>query len=559
MFKQFTICAILAASMLAPAASYGATRSAKGSTKSPLLTKTQAYQLNVKKFKHADKVFNTSITQPEKASTDNTISGYINSFSDKAANWSCKEDLPRNFVDGNGYTWERTKSKSSSSIPSEIRINSSTNIFPGAILFYDFDKRIKDIQSGKGSTSSDYTVCTAGRTPVTMTADFFGSYSQKVDASKSGEKTFLNSVLSDLKEETSLSADVQVYVREVKSTESFNASVGISANAFGSKLNAKFNTSTQAEKNMFFLELRQVYFSVEVDALPSGENVYMNFADGVTKKTIESQNTSKLPLAYVNRVNYGRIIYALIETEKSSKTTAASLEASYQEYFSADMKMKDSSAIENSTVKAVFFGDNVNQLSNITTLEGIKGQISSGIKLSKNMQPKAISFNIKFLRSNNDAGVSGSIPTWEERLIAVPQKEDLILKFENNSEYNTKWYVYYAVENGTINNEKVNKWTTQDWSEKSQKGKNQSGVKYQSYGDFDGAGACKKWKARGWTDRLNVGKDAKIIYIHCRYKKGCDGNWKGVDYLTTDVSKIEGMTIKFEDLKLKETITQSRK
>jgi hypothetical protein len=171
---------------------------------------------------------------------------------------------------------------------------------------------------------------------------------------------------------------------------------------FGVDLNTEFGTTAVTRKNVIFVKLHQVYFSVSLNR-PNGA--------GLVTNAVSSLPSS---LVYVNKVNYGRIGIIRIESNYTKEQVKSALEFTFNAAgttTSASTRLTHQQVLSTSNIDGFFFGGDaadVISISSATALADFNSYVKNGLRLNPNVAPVPVSYELKYLNDNASAAINST-------------------------------------------------------------------------------------------------------------------------------------------------------
>jgi thiol-activated cytolysin len=206
--------------------------------------------------------------------------------------------------------------------------------------------------------------------------------------------------------------------QEYKRSKAYNAeqvalSLGFSAKMAGDKVDLKAKVSHDASSSVTLMLYKQVYFTASFD--PPGDLAGV-FAPAVTLAQVQRNCTQAEPPAYVQSVDYGRLL--LVKMTTSSAHTSAELEGAIDHAFggdddgsmSADVKATYDSIISNSTFEVISLGGNSQDVSGVmgggkSAVAKVLKVIQDGANFNARTPALPIAYRVRFLADNAPAGM----------------------------------------------------------------------------------------------------------------------------------------------------------
>lgn len=278
--------------------------------------------------------------------------------------------------------------------------NQSDKILPGAIYF---DNSIMD---GSYNAPTNLSLKPYKITSSMFSATSTGSSSVEVQPTMGGIKDGISELM---RRNTRVlnPAIVDVQASNIYSAEQLSFFLQADYQGYGVDLNAEFNYERRQKKNLIFVKLKQVYFSVNVDHTSSGSSL-------VTNASVPSN------LIYVNKVNFGRIGILKIESDSSVEAIRAALRFSYNgggNQVGVSGGADYQKVLAGSKVEGFFFGGDAADAFPVTSVEDLplfNQYVRNGMRLNPAVAPVPISYELKYLNDNATASIN-SVTTYTER------------------------------------------------------------------------------------------------------------------------------------------------
>ena len=238
---------------------------------------------------------------------------------------------------------------------SEVAILSQGAVaFPGALLVAD-----AHLQSGAPTPIG------LPRAKLTLTVDLPGLQqpSGQVDPTTSGVQTFLNEKLEEWNKLTEGNQSYQNYRNAARSILNYStaytrqqvaASLGFKAEWASGAASAQLDVSSTTERSVVLCYYKQVFYTVKVNTPAAPSDV---FDSSVTLVDVRDVVSNSAPPAYVDSVDYGRIL--LVKMETSAVDTSVNLQGAFKQATqggvtaSGDLKAKYDDITKNATFTAV--------------------------------------------------------------------------------------------------------------------------------------------------------------------------------------------------------------
>jgi Thiol-activated cytolysin len=279
--------------------------------------------------------------------------------------------------------------------------NQSDKILPGAI-YYD-----NAVMDGSYNAPTNLQLKPYGITSSMFSAASSGSAVVQVQPTLGEIK---NGVAELMRRNTRVlnAAMVHIQASNIYSAEQLSFFLQADYQGYGVDLNAEFDYNRRQKKNLIFVKLKQVYFSVSLNR-PSGADLLTN-------------NPSSIPsnLVYVNKVNYGRIGILKIESDSTVESIRAALDFSYNGGSSTvgvGARVGYERVLASSKVEGFFFGGDAADafpVSSAADLPRFNEYVRNGLRLNPDVAPVPISYELKYLNDNATASIN-SVTEYTER------------------------------------------------------------------------------------------------------------------------------------------------
>jgi len=181
-------------------------------------------------------------------------------------------------------------------------------------------------------------------------------------------------------------------------------------------VSAQFRNTSDSEKNVVAVALKQVFYSITVDSPQTPEGF---FDSSVTAEQAQAVFSSTSVPGYISSINYGRIIMFRMETDKSTRAIDAEAALQYAAGLvsvGGEMKTKYDNILKTSEITAVTFGAN-GQVETENVSAGALIAIIRGKNAvySKSNPGVPISYTVKFLKDNAVAKLGTATDYVEEK------------------------------------------------------------------------------------------------------------------------------------------------
>ncbi len=158
------------------------------------------------------------------------------------------------------------------------------------------------------------------------------------------------------KQEQNLPSNFTFEFSQIESKDQLAFSLGVSAKAFGARLNASLAFSTDKVYNRVLVKLEQSYYTMKIQEPNSRQEI---FPDTVTDQDIRDHFSINNPPAYISSVDYGRVFYMLIESTQTRQEIEAAVKASLNRAVfsgSVESDVKKVAELSDLSVKVYAFG-----------------------------------------------------------------------------------------------------------------------------------------------------------------------------------------------------------
>lgn len=339
--------------------------------------------------------------------------------------------------------------------------------FPGALLVAD-----NHLQSGAPTPIG------LRRKKVMLTVDLPGltNPSGEADPTTSGIQTFLNSKL----EEWNRLSESQGYRNAVRSMLNFSTAysrqqvavnLGFKAEWASGDASAQLDVSSSTERSVVVCYYKQVFYTVKMNTPASPADV---FDPSVSLADVRSVASTGGPPAYVDSVDYGRIL--LVKMETSSVDTSVNLQGAFKQAtlggvtVSGDLKTKYDQIIKDATFTAVAIGGGTSEAARIFIgasagePQGLKEYFDAGC-YTRNNPGMPIAYVVRFLKDNALATI-GTTTNYTE--LECTRYRNSYIKVVHHGGYVAKFYWRwtdmdahgeYTVEGGVDSGEVTRGWS----------------------------------------------------------------------------------------------------
>lgn len=323
---------------------------------------------------------------------------------------------------------------------SEVAILSQGAVaYPGALLVAD-----EHLQSGAPTPIG------LPRAKLTLTLDLPGLKrpSGEVDPTPSGVQTFLNERL----EEWNTFTESQNYrnaarsilnVSTAYSRQQVAASLGFKAEWASGAASAQLDASSTTERSVVLCYYKQVFYTVKVDTPASPSDV---FAPSVKLADVRDIVSNSAPPAYVDSVDYGRIL--LVKMETSAVDTSVNLQGAFKQAtqggvtVSGDLKAKYDNIVKNATFTAVAIGGGTAEAARIFSgaatgeLQGLKEYFDAG-RYARDNPGLPIAYVVRFLKDNSLATIGATTDYTE---LECTRYKNIFIRIAHHGAYVARFY-----------------------------------------------------------------------------------------------------------------------
>lgn len=243
------------------------------------------------------------------------------------------------------------------------------------------------------------------------------------------------------------------------SNEQVALSLGLTASSVQGAVSAEMKVDSSSDKKVVIAIYKQLFYTVSCNA-PTNPVDFM--AETSKLEDVKDVMTATEPPAYVQSVNFGRIIMLRVETSKS--TTEGELNgmlkyAKGDNKLDIDSKNKYKKILESSKISVITLGGNSKLASTIITAkdpEALADVIQKNSEFAKDNPGEPISYNVFFLKDNVLAkmGYTTDYSTSESK-----EYSQGLVKFKNSGAYVARFYLDWE--------EYVNKGGKWQWEKKS--------------------------------------------------------------------------------------------
>lgn len=190
------------------------------------------------------------------------------------------------------------------------------------------------------------------------------------------------------------------------SSEQLALDVGLNVRWASGSVASQFNYASTKTGSVAMMVYKQVFYTVTLDTPASPA---MMFADSVLPSQCDAHITAGSPPAYVQSVNYGRIIMFRMETSEAVKSADLEATMKYAAGVSVDMTLKThyEEILKKSSINAITIGGNAEVASQAVTAKTF-GDLMPIITGSNAVYSKAnpgvpIAYAVRFLKDNSIA------------------------------------------------------------------------------------------------------------------------------------------------------------
>lgn len=190
------------------------------------------------------------------------------------------------------------------------------------------------------------------------------------------------------------------------SSEQLAIDVGLNVRWASGSVASQFSYNSSKTGSVAMMVYKQVFYTVTLDTPASPAAM---FADSVMHSQCDVQMTADSPPAYVQSVNYGRIIMFRMETSEAVKSTDMEATMKYAAGVSVDMTLKThyEEILKKSSMNAITIGGNAEVASQAVTAKTF-GDLVPIITGSNAVYSKAnpgvpIAYTVRFLKDNSIA------------------------------------------------------------------------------------------------------------------------------------------------------------
>ena len=327
---------------------------------------------------------------------------------------------------------------------SEVAILSQGAVaFPGALLVAD-----GHLQSGAPTPIG------LRRGKLTLTVDLPGlqNPSGQVDPTTSGVQTFLNEKLEEWNKLTENNQSYQNYRNAARSILNYStayarqqvaASLGFKAEWASGAASAQLDVSSTTERSVVLCYYKQVFYTVKVNTPAAPSDV---FDPSVTLADVRDVVSNTAPPAYVDSVDYGRLL--LVKMETSAVDTSVNLQGAFKQATqggvtaSGDLKAKYDDIIKNATFTAVAIGGGTAEAARIFSgaatgeLQGLKEYFDAG-RYARDNPGLPIAYVVRFLKDNALATIGATTDYTE---LECTRYKNIYIRVVHHGGYVAKFY-----------------------------------------------------------------------------------------------------------------------
>jgi thiol-activated cytolysin len=323
---------------------------------------------------------------------------------------------------------------------SEVAILSQGAVaFPGALLVADSHLR-----------DGAPTPIGLRRAKLTLTVDLPGpgDLSGEVDPTTSGVQTFLNGKLEQWNK-FSESHNYRNAARSILNTstayarQQVAASLGFKAEWASGAASAQLDVSSTTERSVVLCYYKQVFYTVKINTPAAPSEV---FDASVSLADLREVISSSAPPAYVDSVDYGRLL--LVKMETSAVDTSVNLQGAFKQATqggvtaSGDLKAKYDDIIKNASFTAVAIGGGTAEAARIFSgaatgeLQGLKEYFDAG-RYARDNPGLPIAYVVRFLKDNTLATI-GATSDYTE--LECTRYKNIYIKLAHHGAYVAKFY-----------------------------------------------------------------------------------------------------------------------
>lgn len=214
-------------------------------------------------------------------------------------------------------------------------------------------------------------------------------------------------------------AEIQLKKSLVYDEKSLTLAMGCNIEYLKSKVDLDFDMLKKGKRSAYLVKYKQVYYTVTAD---KPESPGLAFQDGVTwEELADKQVNEEHPPAFVNSVQYGRVIYVLFQSDLSENELKMKVDADItqgKEEKEADTKIHIDGNVDNTdknkniSCDIIMLGGNAKAFSFDMDQENVEQKlnyiITEGLVFNQENPAYPISYSVSFLKDGSLATINGS-------------------------------------------------------------------------------------------------------------------------------------------------------
>ena len=214
-------------------------------------------------------------------------------------------------------------------------------------------------------------------------------------------------------------AEIQLKKSLVYDEKSLTLAMGCNIEYLKSKVNLDFDMLRKGKRSAYLVKYKQVYYSVTAD---KPESPGLAFQDDVTWEELEKKGVGNAhPPAFVNCVQYGRVIYVLFQSDLSQNDLKIKIDADIisreddkdgKGKVHGDGKVDHTDKTGNISCDIIMLGGNAKAFSFDMNQKNVEAKLSeiikNGLVFNRENPAYPISYSVSFLKDGALAVVKGN-------------------------------------------------------------------------------------------------------------------------------------------------------
>ncbi len=214
-------------------------------------------------------------------------------------------------------------------------------------------------------------------------------------------------------------AEIQLKKSLVYDEKSLTLAMGCNIEYLKSKVNLDFDMLKKGKRSAYLVKYKQVYYSVTAD---KPESPGLAFQDDVTWEELEKKGVGNAhPPAFVNCVQYGRVIYVLFQSDLSQNDLKIKIDADIissedgkdgKGKVHGDGKVDHTDKTGNISCDIIMLGGNAKAFSFDMNQKNVEAKLSeiikNGLVFNRENPAYPISYSVSFLKDGALAVVKGN-------------------------------------------------------------------------------------------------------------------------------------------------------